>query len=149
MPPFSVRDAANLVLSAAAGAGTRETKYPRDAPQMTTSACGPLTSLRAFAALCMLLAAAAAPAQSSFVNFESGHVRPLALSPAGDLLFAVNTPDNRLTIYTVTATGSGLTLAAEVPVGLEPVAGATRTKPSGHTEAWVANHLSDSVSVVE
>ena len=34
----------------------------------------------------------------SFLNFESGHVRPLALSPAGDRLFAVNTPDNRLEI---------------------------------------------------
>src|SRR5262245_49146465 len=83
----------------------------------------------------------------SFVNFESGHVRPLALSPTGTRLFAVNTPDNRLTIYDVTTTG--LTLAAEVPVGLEPVAVATRTNALGRTEAWVVNHLSDSVSVVE
>jgi sugar lactone lactonase YvrE len=78
----------------------------------------------------------------AFVNFESGHVRPLALSPDGSMLFAVNTPDNRLTIYSVGA--GGLTFAAEVPVGLEPVAVAARS----NTEVWVVNHLSDSVSIV-
>src|SRR4029079_16938715 len=78
----------------------------------------------------------------SFVNFESGHVRPLALSPDGSRLFAVNTPDDRLAIYNVSA--GGLTLAAEVPVGLEPVAVAARS----NTEVWVVNHLSDSVSIV-
>ena len=78
----------------------------------------------------------------AFVNFESGHVRPLALSPDGTMLFAVNTPDNRLTIYSVGA--GGLTFAAEVPVGLEPVAVAARS----NTEVWVVNHLSDSVSIV-
>src|SRR5438093_7843968 len=83
----------------------------------------------------------------SFLNFESGHVRPLALSPAGDQLFAVNTPDNRLEIYRITA--GGITLDAEVPVGLEPVSVATRTNAAGHTEAWVVNFLSDSVSIVD
>ena len=90
---------------------------------------------------------AVAAAQGSFVNFESGHVRPLALSPDGSRLFAVNTPDNRLAIYDVGA--GGLTPAAEVPVGLEPVAVATRTNQAGRVEAWVVNHLSDSVSIVE
>lgn len=87
-------------------------------------------------------------AAQSFVNFESGHVRPLALSPDGGRLFAVNTPDNRLAIYTVGT--ASLTLAAEVPVGLEPVAVATRVNgTTGRTEAWVVNHLSDSISIVE
>ena len=101
---------------------------------------------RVLAVLAVLVAAASARA-GSFVNFESGHVRPLALSPVGDRLFAVNTPDNRLAIYTLGA--GGLTLAAEVPVGLEPVAVAARTNLDGRTEAWVVNHLSDSVSIVE
>ncbi len=83
---------------------------------------------------------------AGFVNFESGHVRPLALSPDGNRLFAVNTPDNRLAIYDITT--GGLTLAAEVPVGLEPVAVAARTNAGGQTEVWVVNHLSDSVSIV-
>jgi DNA-binding beta-propeller fold protein YncE len=100
------------------------------------------------AALVLALVAISLPAAAqSFLNFESGHVRPLAASPDGSRLFAVNTPDNRLAIYDVTA--SGLALTAEVPVGMEPVAVAARLNADGDTEAWVVNHLSDSVSVVE
>src|SRR4030095_16236612 len=80
---------------------------------------------------------------ANFVNFESGQVRPLALSADGTRLFAVNTPDNRLEIFTVG--GGGLTHTASVPVGLEPVAVAARTA----SEVWVVNHLSDSVSIVD
>jgi len=102
---------------------------------------------------CVLLLAAAARAGaqqqlSTFVNFESGHVRPLAFvdTATTDLLLAVNTPDNRLAVYTVTATS--LALATEVPVGLEPVAVAARRRADGTVQAFVVNHLSDSVSVV-
>src|SRR5262249_29119338 len=84
-------------------------------------------------------AASAAP----FVEFESGQVRPLALSPDQTRLFAVNTPDNRLEIFAVGGSG-GLVHTGSVPVGLEPVAVAART----NGEVWVVNHLSDSVSVV-
>src|SRR5262245_24876284 len=85
----------------------------------------------------------AAPARASFVTFESGQVRPIALSPDGSLLFAVNTPDNQLEIFSVAA--PGLTHLAGVPVGMEPVAVAARS----NTEVWVVNHLSDSISVVD
>src|SRR5581483_10056154 len=115
-----------------------DTRPPREGPRMS------IVRLAAFA---LAVTASLAGAQGTFTNFESGHVRPLALSPAGDRLFAVNTPDNRLEIYDVTA--GGLSLAAEVSVGLEPVAVATRTNGAGHTEAWVVNHLSDSVSIVD
>src|SRR5262245_28333831 len=101
----------------------------------------------ALAVLACAVTATSSVRATSFVNFESGHVRPLALSPGGDRLFAVNTPDNRLAIFDVTSTG--LTLATEVPVGLEPVAVAARTNAGGRTEAWVVNQLSDSVSIVE
>ncbi|HKA57916.1 MAG TPA: hypothetical protein VKD28_04820, partial [Gemmatimonadales bacterium] len=47
-----------------------------------------------------------ARAQSSFVEFEGGQVRPLAVSPDGTHLFAVNTPDNRLEIFDVATDGS-------------------------------------------
>ena len=77
-----------------------------------------------------------------YTLFESGQVRPLALSPNGNFLFAVNTPDHSLEIFQVQA--PGLTRIASVPVGLEPVAVAART----NDEVWVVNHLSDSVSVV-
>jgi len=80
---------------------------------------------------------------SSFTLFESGQVRPLALSPDNQHLFAVNTPDNRLEIFCIKK--AQLVHTASIPVGLEPVAVAAR---SAH-EVWVVNHLSDSVSVVE
>src|SRR5215471_15901452 len=84
--------------------------------------------------------APAAPA--SFVEFETGQVRPIAMSPDGTRLFAVNTPNDTLDIFNITATG--LSLQTRVPVGLEPVAVAARN----NNEVWVVNHLSDSVSVV-
>src|SRR3954451_15954057 len=78
-----------------------------------------------------------------FTLFESGQVRPLALSPSGKLLFAANTPDNRLEVFRID--NHGLEHRASIPVGLEPVAVAARNDD----EIWVVNHLSDSVSVVE
>lgn len=78
----------------------------------------------------------------NFIEFESFLVRPLALSPDGTKLFAVNTPNGTLEILNVTPTG--LTPFARVSVGLEPVAVSVRN----NAEVWVVNHLSDSVSVV-
>jgi len=100
---------------------------------------------RALAWLAILCITAVSPAisGSSFTLFESGQVRPLALSLDGRHLFAVNTPDNRLEIFTVRK--HGLKHVGSVPVGLEPVAVAARSD----TEVWVVNHLSDSVSVVD
>jgi DNA-binding beta-propeller fold protein YncE len=83
--------------------------------------------------------AIAAPA---FTLFESGQVRPLAMSPDGRHLFVANTPDNRLEVFRIKK--KRLDHAASIPVGLEPVAVAART----NNEVWVVNHLSDSVSVV-
>src|SRR5215472_371326 len=80
---------------------------------------------------------------TQFTLFESGQVRPLALSPDGTRLFAVNTPDNRLEVLNVGA--GGVAKVSSVPVGLEPVAVAARS----NTEVWVVNHLSDSVSIVD
>ena len=105
----------------------------------------PSLRLRLAGALLALGFATASPvgAQTSFVAFESGPVRPLALSPDGTRLFAVNTPDNRLEVFAVSA--SGLTLLDSIPVGMEPVAVAARS----NTQVWVVNHLSDSVSIVD
>jgi hypothetical protein len=95
--------------------------------------------------LAALLSALAlsAGAQTSFVTFESGHVRPLAMTPNGARLLAVNTPDNRLEVFDITA--GVLTHADSIPVGMEPVAVAARS----NTEVWVVNHLSDSISIVD
>ncbi|HJQ99107.1 MAG TPA: hypothetical protein VJ826_12415, partial [Candidatus Polarisedimenticolaceae bacterium] len=78
-----------------------------------------------------LTAAPAAPRSSpSFTAFETGPTRPLVLSADGTRLYALNTPDGKLEIFDVSATG--LTRAHVVPVGMEPVAVALRG-----SEAWV------------
>jgi len=84
-----------------------------------------------------------APAAPAFLAFESGPVRPMALSADGSRLYAVNTPDGQLEVFAVDA--SGLTPLRSIPVGQEPVAVAVRSA----SEVWVVNHLSDSVSVVD
>ena len=77
-----------------------------------------------------------------YTLFETLQTRPLALSPDGRLLFACNTPDNRLEVFRVD--GKTLHSLGSVVVGLEPVAVAVRSP----NEVWVVNHLSDSVSIV-
>jgi YVTN family beta-propeller protein len=77
-----------------------------------------------------------------FTNFETEPVRPLALSADGRYLYALNTADDRLEIFD--ARGESLRSIGETAVGLRPVAIALRGN-----QAWVVNHLSDSVSVVD
>ena len=91
----------------------------------------------------LALCATAAAAQPAFTTFETGQVRPLALSPDGTRLFALNTPDNRLEIFRVGS--GGIAWQASVQVGLEPLALSARSD----SEVWVVNHLSDSVSIVD
>lgn len=82
------------------------------------------------------------PYSQSFTEFESDQVRPLSFTPDKKYLLATNTPDGKLEIYKVKA--SGLDYVTSVPVGMEPVAVSARS----NDEAWVVNQLSDSVSVV-
>jgi len=100
----------------------------------------------------MILAAAFLPriaatqssiAQSAFVNFEGSQTSPVRLSPDGTRLFAVNTPDARLSVFDLSQP-SNPALIAEVPVGIEPVSVSPRT----NDEAWVVNQVSDTISVV-
>jgi len=85
----------------------------------------------------------AATATSDFQNFESLPVHPLAITPDGTKLLALNVPDARLQIFAI---GSGtLDTLGEVPVGLEPVSVAAQDDST----AWVVNQLSDDVSVVD
>ena len=104
------------------------------------------TISRTLACLSLLVTMAAATsvvAQSSFINFEAGQVRPIALTPNGSTLLVVNTPDNRLEVFSVT--GGSLTHIDSIPVGIEPVSVAARD----NNEIWVVNHLSDSVSIID
>ena len=54
-------------------------------------------------------------AHAAFTAFESGQVRPLAMSSTGDRLYVVNTPDNQLEVFAVDS--FGLTLINSIPVG--------------------------------
>ena len=82
-------------------------------------------------------------APSASLTFESGPVRPLALSADGTRLFVANTPDGYLEILDVS--GAVPVVKASVPVGVDPVAVAVRTPG----EVWVVNQISDSVSIVD
>jgi len=86
---------------------------------------------------------AALTGASDFVHFESGHVHPAVLTPSGDRLLVVNTPDNRLSVFDLT--GATPVRVAEIPVGMEPVSVAALDDGT----AWVVNQLSDNVSIVD
>lgn len=79
----------------------------------------------------------------SFVNFEGKQVSPIRLSPDGTRLFAVNTPDARLSVFDISNPSNPI-LIAEIPVGIEPVS----VNPRSNDEAWVVNEVSDSISIV-
>ena len=81
---------------------------------------------------------------TSVLNFESPQVHPLALTPDGTRLLAVNSPNGTLSVFTLGGLNAPK-LIGEIPVGLEPVSVAVRN----NNEAWVANWLSDSISIVD
>src|SRR5262245_30678340 len=70
-------------------------------------------------------------------TFESGPVRPVAISADGARLFVANTPNGSLDILRIA--GDGLVAESSVKVGIDPVAVAVRGD-----EVWVVNHVSDS-----
>src|SRR5436305_14239293 len=83
-------------------------------------------------------------AAQAFVNFESSQVNPIRLSPDSTRLFAVDTPDARVSVFDVTSDPLNPRLIREIPVGIEPVSVNARSAD----EAWVVNQVSDSISVV-
>jgi YVTN family beta-propeller protein len=109
----------------------------------------PVVFSRAVIAAGFFLAVAASSAptpgafSNAFVNFETVPVHPIALSPDRSRLAVCNLPDAKLEIFDVTP-GRPVALGS-VPVGLDPVSVRFRTA----TEAWVVNHISDSISIVD
>ncbi len=101
------------------------------------------TLAMSFAALAPRRAATRAQAANDFTHFESGHVHPIDMTPDGARLLAVNTAAGLLVVFDLT--GPAPTRVAEIPVGLEPVSVRVRNS----SEAWVVNHLSDDVSIVD
>jgi DNA-binding beta-propeller fold protein YncE len=79
--------------------------------------------------------------ESGVQLFEGPVVTPLALS--GDTLVRVNPVQNSITVFDLADPEA----AFDVPVGVEPVSVAFR--PGDPTTVLVANHVSDSISVVD
>ena len=94
--------------------------------------------------VCTLVFAIPASAQRPYLLFESDPVQPVALTPDGSTLCVTNLPDNRLEVFDVDSLSGELTHVASVPVGLEPVS----VVALNNDEVWVANQVSDSVSIV-
>ena len=83
------------------------------------------------------------PIPQFFANWENAPVHPVDLSADGATLVVCNLPDGRLEVFD--ASGETPMLVASIPVGVDPVSVRLRTA----TEAWVVNHISDSVSIVD
>ena len=80
---------------------------------------------------------------TNFFNWETASVHPVALSPDSNTLAVCNLPDGRLELFEVTTCKA--VLRTNIPVGLDPVTVRFRTS----TELWVANYISDSISVID
>jgi DNA-binding beta-propeller fold protein YncE len=79
----------------------------------------------------------------AFANFEGSQTNPIRMSADGTRLFAVNTPNQTLSVFDLTVPTSPK-LIAEIPVGLEPVS----VNPTSDDIAWVVNQVSNSISIV-
>lgn len=82
-------------------------------------------------------------AKADYIGFESAPVRPIARSQDKSKLFVTNTSNNRLEVFALDNQGKA-THQQSVDVGLEPVSVALNGD-----EAWVVNHLSDSISIID
>jgi YVTN family beta-propeller protein len=98
---------------------------------------------RAILSLLTAMVVATGSWAQSFVNWESPHVTPLDLTPNGKLLLAINTADNRLEVFGLTK--AGLDPLGAVTVGLDPVS----VRALSNSQAWVVNHVSDTISIVD
>ena len=98
---------------------------------------------QAILTLLLLLATGMSTAQVAVVNWENHPVNALSVSPDGRTLAVAHTADHRVQLFDVTE-GRAVPLG-HVAVGLDPVSVRFRT----NRELWVANHISDTVSVVD
>ena len=80
---------------------------------------------------------------AGLVNYETPHVHPIDLTPDGTKLLVVNTAGHMLEVFDTQ--GATPSLTARIPVGIDPVSVRART----NNEAWVVNHISDSVSIID
>ncbi|MEQ1861407.1 MAG: hypothetical protein ABMA13_15905 [Chthoniobacteraceae bacterium] len=100
---------------------------------------------RLFSLAFVLLCAAAFPLRAQgYTHFEARQTHSIALTPDGNRLLALNSPDARLAVFDVSNPNAAPVLVAEILVGLAPVAVRARTDD----EVWVVNEVGDSISIV-
>ncbi len=81
----------------------------------------------------------------AFDHFEGRQTHPVATTPDGARLLALNTPEGRLSVFDISSSATAVPqLVAEIVTGLEPVSLRART----NDEIWVVNEVSDSVAIV-
>jgi YVTN family beta-propeller protein len=78
--------------------------------------------------------------KSASPNFMSPHDHPIAV--AGKLVLVANTPSATLDVID----SQSRAVVRRIQVGIDPVC--VQVRPDG-SEAWVANHVSDSISVID
>ena len=79
----------------------------------------------------------------AFANFEGSQTNPIRISADGTRLYAVNTPNQTLSVFELTQPANPQ-LIAEIPVGVEPVS----VNPLTDDEVWVVNQVSNSISII-
>lgn len=79
---------------------------------------------------------------NDYIHFESGQVRPLAITDDQQFLLATNTPSRTLDIFALNQNEPQW--INSIPVGIDPVSVVTKGN-----YAWVVNHISDNMTVVE
>ena len=80
------------------------------------------------------------PTATGHPTFMSPHAAPIAVN--GSYVFVVNTPSDTVDVINAT----NYSIVEQINVGIDPVSIGVR--PDGK-EIWVANHVSDSVSVID
>lgn len=84
----------------------------------------------------------ASNASAAYQHFEARQVHPLAMTPDGTRLVAVDSANARVTVFDLSS-GTPVRFS-QIPVGLEPASVRART----NDELWVVNEVGDSVSIL-
>ena len=94
---------------------------------------------------CFLLIIVIFPNFSFAAEFQTRHTHPIALTPDGKRLLALNSPGASLSIFDISdPTRVAPLLIGEILVGVSPVSVRART----NDEIWVTNEVSESVSII-
>ena len=118
----------------------RHSAYQCRAGKTASATCVLITALTAALVFTGSVLAAEEPVVANRMTLMSPQFNPIVVH--GEHVFAANTPGNTVDVISKNARQ----VICRIPVGIEPVGLAVR--PDG-SELWVANHVSDSVSIID